>query len=48
MTVGRHRGMMTNEYIKIGSSPYEKVKNFKYLGSLLKVKILSRREKMHT
>ena len=27
--------MIANEYIKIGSNSYEKVKNFKYLGSLL-------------
>ena len=27
MEVGRHRGMMANEYITIGSNSYEKVKN---------------------
>ena len=35
MEIGRHRGMIANEYIKIGSKSYEKVKTFKYLGSLL-------------
>ena len=36
MEVGRHRGMMTNEYIGIVSNSYEKMKTFKYLGSLVK------------
>ena len=36
MEVGRHRGMIENAHIKIGSNSYEKVKIFKYLGSLLK------------
>ena len=35
MEVGRHRGMLANEYIKIDSNSYENVKTFKYLGSLL-------------
>ena len=35
MEIGRHRGMIANEQIKIGSNSYEKVKTFKYLGSLL-------------
>ena len=35
MEVGRHRGMMANEYIAVDSYLYEKVKTFKYLGSLL-------------
>ena len=35
MEVGRHRGMMENEHIKIGSNSYEKVETFRYLGSLL-------------
>ena len=36
MEIGRHRGMIANEHhIKIGSNSYEKVKTFKYLGSLL-------------
>ena len=35
MEIGRHRGMITNEHIKIGSNSYERVKTFKYLGSLL-------------
>ena len=32
MEIGRHRGMVANALIKIGSNSYEKVK---YLGSLL-------------
>ena len=35
MEIGRHRGMIANVHIKIGSNSYEKVKTFKYLGSLL-------------
>ena len=35
MEIGRHRGVIANEHIKIGSNSYEKVKTFKYLGSLL-------------
>ena len=35
MEIGRHRGMIAKEHIKIGSNSYEKVKTFKYLGSLL-------------
>ena len=35
MEIGRHRGMIANAHIKIGSNSYEKVKTFKYLGSLL-------------
>ena len=35
MEKGRHRGMTVNAHIKIGSNSYEKVKHFKYLGSLL-------------
>ena len=35
MEIGRHRGIIANAHIKIGSSSYEKVKTFKYLGSLL-------------
>ena len=31
----RNRGMIANEHIKIGNNSYEKLKNFKYLGSLL-------------
>ena len=31
--IGRHRGMIANAYIRIGSNSYEKVKTFKYLGS---------------
>ena len=36
MEIGRHRGVIANAHIKIGSNSYEKVKTFKYLGSLLK------------
>ena len=35
METGRNRGLIPNEHIKIGSNSYEKVKTFKYLGSLL-------------
>ena len=35
MKTGRHRAMIANVHIKIGSNSYEKVKTFKYLGSLL-------------
>ena len=35
MEIGRYRGMIANELIKIGSNSYEKVKSFKYLGFLL-------------
>ena len=35
MEIGRHRGRIANEHIKIGSNSYEKVKTFKYLRSLL-------------
>ena len=35
MEKGHHRGMIANAHIKIGSNSYEKVKTFKYLGSLL-------------
>ena len=35
MEIRRHRGMTPNAHIKIGSNSYEKVKPFKYLGSLL-------------
>ena len=33
--IGRHRGMIANAHIKIGSNSYEKVDTFKYLGPLL-------------
>ena len=33
--MGRHRGIIANEHIKIGSNSYEKVKIFKCLDSLL-------------
>ena len=35
MEIGRHRGMIANSHIKIGCNSYEKLKIFKYLGSLL-------------
>ena len=35
MEVGRHRGMIANEHIKIGNNSYEKVKTFKYLDFLV-------------
>ena len=35
MEIGRHRGMIANTHIRIGNNSYEKVKNFKYLGSLV-------------
>ena len=35
MEIGRHRGMIANEHIRIDINFYEKVKNFKYLGSLV-------------
>ena len=36
MDTGRHRGMIANAHIKIGSNSYEKLKTFKYLASLLR------------
>ena len=33
--IGRHRGVIANAHIKIGSNSYEKAKTFKYLGSSL-------------
>ena len=42
MEIRRHRGMRANEHI--GSNSYEKVKTFKFLVSLLQIKILFRRE----
>ena len=35
MEIGRHRSIIANEHINIGSNSYEKVKTFKYLKSLL-------------
>ena len=35
MEVGRHRRMIANEHIRIGSNSYDKVKTFKCVGSLL-------------
>ena len=35
MEIGRYQGMIAIAHIKIGSNSFEKVKNFKYLGSLL-------------
>ena len=36
MELPRHSGMMANEHLTLCSNAYEKMKNFKYLGSLLK------------
>ena len=33
--VGRHQGMLGDDHIRIDTNSYEKVKTFKYLGSLL-------------
>jgi hypothetical protein len=33
--IGRHRGMIANEHIRIRSNSYEKVETIKYLGSLM-------------
>ena len=35
MEIGRHRGMIANAHIKIGSNSYETLEMFKCLGSLL-------------
>ena len=35
MKIGRQRGMIANEHIRMGTNSYEKVKTFKYLGSLV-------------
>jgi hypothetical protein len=35
MEIGRHRGMVANEHVKMGSNSYEKVKTFKHLSPLL-------------
>ena len=35
MEIGRHRGVIANEHIRIGSNSYEKVKTLKHLGSLV-------------
>ena len=35
MEIGFHRGMMAYEHITVGCNSYEKVKTFKYLGSLV-------------
>ena len=45
MEVGRHRGMIANEYIRIGSNSYEEVKTFKYLGSLVTIYLILFRRK---
>jgi hypothetical protein len=34
MEIGRIRSMIANKHIRIGSDFYEKMKTFKYLGSL--------------
>ena len=35
MEIGRHRGVIANAHIKIDVNSFEKVKTFKYLGSLV-------------
>ena len=35
MEIGPHRGKIANEHIRIDSNSYERVKTFKYLGSLV-------------
>ena len=35
MEIGRNWGMIANAHVKIGNNSYEKVKTFKYLGSLM-------------
>ena len=35
MEIGRHRGMIANEHIRVGCISYEKVETFKYLGFLV-------------
>ena len=35
MEIGRHRCLIANDHIRIGSNSYEKVKTFKYFGSLV-------------
>ena len=35
MEIGRHRGMIANEHIRLGSNSYEQKKTFKYIGSLM-------------
>ena len=35
MEIGRHRDMIASEHISVGSNSYEKVKTFKYLGTLV-------------
>ena len=35
MEIGHHRGMIANELIVVCNNPYENMKIFKYLGSLL-------------
>ena len=44
MVIVHHWGIMAREHIRIGCNSYEKVKSFKYLGSLLTNKILFRRK----
>ena len=39
MEIGSYLGMVANEHVRICSNSYEKVKAFKYLGSLVKNKI---------
>jgi hypothetical protein len=48
MEVGRHCDMMASERSTIGSNLYDKLKNFRYIGYLLKKKkiVLARKYKV--
>ena len=46
MKIGRHRDMVADDRIRIGSNSYAKVKTFKYLGSSDKSKFYSEGNKM--
>jgi hypothetical protein len=35
MEIGRHRVVISNEHIRIGTNSYENMKHFKYLNSLV-------------
>ena len=47
MEIGRYRGMIANEHIRIGNNSYEKVKSFKYLRSTETSKLYSGVNKMY-
>jgi hypothetical protein len=44
MEIGRHRGIIANEHIRVGSNSYKKLKTFKYLGSSVTNQILFSRK----